>query len=486
MDTKKLAVVGLLSFALVLIGCPNNRLRDIDNCTMEARNGQRESCWTGDAGSPGVGECRNGYYVCVDGVKDRSTCVGEITPLPEICDGKDNDCNGKIDDVTPESDPLIGKACGEDFVSPSQASNGPCRLGKNVCRSGTVICDGLVRPEPERCDHLDNDCSGFADDGKDLYETCKSSGNPVGVGVCWPGLRKCGMNGAADAGECFGEVKPSTEICDGKDHDCDGVPDNGCSISLICPPDVDIVAGTPVNLQVRIYSVYSVSGINWEVTEAPPGAASTLIQWTPNPATSISETFVTSSAGRYTIRVTVTDSRSNKATCDTHVTGNDRGLRVDLFSSKISFLSLHLHNSEQRPWYDNVYMTDCFFGSNNPNWGDAGQSDNPILYAVDRSVVYGLGPDIIHIETPNVGETYTIGVHNLEGAGSIATVRIFCGNVSAPTAVYVSRPLVGTANGWCSLNDFWKVAKVVFAPSGSCIITTVDSYSTAADRCISF
>src|SRR5262249_11015145 len=49
-----------------------------------------------------VGECMQGILACNAGVLD---CVGEVGPTPEICDGKDNDCAGAIDNGIPIGGP---------------------------------------------------------------------------------------------------------------------------------------------------------------------------------------------------------------------------------------------------------------------------------------------------------------------------------------------------------------------------------------------
>ncbi|MCA2979677.1 MAG: putative metal-binding motif-containing protein [Myxococcaceae bacterium] len=46
-----------------------------------------------------VGECRRGQQTCVEG--SWGPCDGAIGPAPERCDGKDNDCDGRVDQWAP-------------------------------------------------------------------------------------------------------------------------------------------------------------------------------------------------------------------------------------------------------------------------------------------------------------------------------------------------------------------------------------------------
>ena len=63
-----------------------------------------------------LGECLKGNLTCVDSNCDQHGCADAgdqcfpSTPAPETCDGKDNDCNGKVDDHACASNPY-GKYC---------------------------------------------------------------------------------------------------------------------------------------------------------------------------------------------------------------------------------------------------------------------------------------------------------------------------------------------------------------------------------------
>jgi hypothetical protein len=136
-----------------------------------------------------------------------SAPAGSIGPTKEICDGKDNDCDGETDEDFPE----VGQ--------PAATNVGECQAGTWKCVNGQLECDGGSLPQPEVCDGKDNDCNGAIDDnvpGEGV--ACGSS-----VGECKDGKTKC--VGAKLI--CGGVPARSTEICDGKDNDCDGQPTTG-------------------------------------------------------------------------------------------------------------------------------------------------------------------------------------------------------------------------------------------------------------------
>ena len=68
----------------------------IDNdCDGQIDQSLQKPCYTGIGQTKGVGLCKEGKSTCTGGAW--SKCLEEVTPVQETCDGKDNNCDGAID-----------------------------------------------------------------------------------------------------------------------------------------------------------------------------------------------------------------------------------------------------------------------------------------------------------------------------------------------------------------------------------------------------
>ncbi|MFT3764893.1 MAG: MopE-related protein [Minicystis sp.] len=203
-----------------------------------------------------MGPCLVGYHDINQ--SDADGCEYACTPTNggvEICDGKDNDCNGQTDegfDVT--TDAKNCGACGNDCgaLYPHAAgvcASGVCAFGsclagyfdldgnaQNGCEYACTVTNGGV----EICDGKDNDCNGVADDG-----TLAGVGDPCGtssVGECKLGAQVC-KGGAL---MCVGAIDPATELCDGHDNNCNGMTDEGCPVVAAADKRLDVGTNSAV------------------------------------------------------------------------------------------------------------------------------------------------------------------------------------------------------------------------------------------------
>jgi len=158
----------------------------------------------------GLGGCKAGTQAChADG--GWGDCSGAIAPVPELCNGLDDDCDGTEDEEAADA----GQPC-------NSGSKGVCAAGHLLCSGGGLLCAPDLAPSAELCNGLDEDCDGKVDeDFPGVGQSC----NP-GTGACArAGVMQCEADGgircSVDAG------LPSPESCNGLDDDCDGESDEG-------------------------------------------------------------------------------------------------------------------------------------------------------------------------------------------------------------------------------------------------------------------
>ena len=86
-----------------------------------------------------------------------------IPNAAEICNGKDDDCDGQIDEgnVCGGGNPcVVGQSCTTGLPGQCAAGTSACPNGMN----GAMVCVQNVQPSAETCNGFDDDCDGVVDD----------------------------------------------------------------------------------------------------------------------------------------------------------------------------------------------------------------------------------------------------------------------------------------------------------------------------------
>jgi hypothetical protein len=165
---------------------------------------------------------------------------------PEICDGFDNNCDGRVDEGALRT--FYRDADADSFGTLSIIMQGCTTPTGYSDRHGD--CDDTrasVNPAAaEVCDARDNDCNGATDTGCSCVDTTT---RPCGsdVGACVAGIERCtgGMWGTCSA------VGPTAESCNMADDDCDGMTDEGVQTSCWADPDRDSYAVVGATMTLR-------------------------------------------------------------------------------------------------------------------------------------------------------------------------------------------------------------------------------------------
>jgi hypothetical protein len=247
------------------------------------------NCYSGPAGTIAVGVCRAGQSACNAAGTAFEGCTGQTLPTTEVCDNKDNDCDGSVDEENicppcPDADQdgytdaqcIGGTDCNDhdpainpgrpdlcngfdDDCNP-QTFNGSgdpqlgtpcdgadadhCIEGIRFCTGGSLACNDTSSDNPELCNGVDDDCDGIVptselDQDGDGYRPCTGDCNDTNPGVHPGAIDICdNLDNDCNPATPNGNVDPRVGVaCDGSDADlcpegvtfCTGIGTIGCT-----------------------------------------------------------------------------------------------------------------------------------------------------------------------------------------------------------------------------------------------------------------
>jgi hypothetical protein len=123
-----------------------------DDCDGIVDDVAPAACYFGPAGTAGVGACRAGISACAGGV---DVCTGQVLPVAETCNGVDDDCNALVDDLP--TTPCYTGPAGTEGVGPCHAGQLTCASGTFVCLNEVLPVPEACNGADDNCNALIDD-----------------------------------------------------------------------------------------------------------------------------------------------------------------------------------------------------------------------------------------------------------------------------------------------------------------------------------------
>jgi hypothetical protein len=158
-------------------------------------------------------------------IGDRSACASDADCVARLPPTTPPNCADAICDATAKQcifRAKDGDGDGYRAASCTAADATPIEIGADCDDTDPLINPG----KPERCNNKDDNCNGLIDEN---IPPDKSQSCTVGLGLCSRvGNKTCNAGQWTGCSATPGVPTPDFPICDGQDHDCDGMPNTGC------------------------------------------------------------------------------------------------------------------------------------------------------------------------------------------------------------------------------------------------------------------
>jgi len=174
----------------------------------------------------------------------------------EVCNGIDDDCNGLTDDGLTFLVYFVD-ADGDGFGDASATGVSSCTLISGSVTNNTDCNDAapFVNPgAPEQCNGIDDNCDGLIDNGV-VFSTWYADADGDTYGNAAVSQSACSQPVGyvldnTDCNDANAAVNPgATEVCNLIDDDCDGLTDEGVTLTFYADADGDTYGDATMSVQ---------------------------------------------------------------------------------------------------------------------------------------------------------------------------------------------------------------------------------------------